>query len=132
MRTPLILVADDERDIVEIVCELLKEAGYLTVDANDGKQALKQVALHHPDGIVLDIKMPELDGLEVIRRLKSDALSQKIPVIVLTATQVIQESKEEFFRLGVFAVIAKPFEPDLLVDTVERAVPKGKKLTHAE
>ena len=124
MKQPLILVVDDEQDIAEIVCELLQGAGYATVEAHDGKRALEQCEHHHPNGIVLDIKIPEIDGTMVIRKLKGSPAFQKIPIIVLTATQIVQESKEELQRLGVFMVISKPFEPEVLVDTIRKAVPQ--------
>lgn len=118
----LVLVADDEKDIVEIVCEVLEDAGFETMEAYDGQQALEAIAGKRPDAIVLDIKMPVVDGIEVIRRLRADPALSTIPVVVLTATQVIHESKEQFRQLGVFAWLSKPFEPQELVAAVKKAV----------
>lgn len=122
MSKKLILVVDDEKDIVEIVCEILQDAGFETEQAYDGQQALEAVALKRPDGIVLDIKMPVIDGLEVIRRLRQDPQHHAIPVVVLTATQVIQEMKEKFEKLRVARWLSKPFEPEVLVAAVKEAV----------
>lgn len=118
----LILVVDDEKDIVEIVCEILQEAGFETEEAYDGQQALEAIALKRPDGVVLDIKMPVIDGLEVVRRLRQNPQHYSMPVVVLTATQVIEEMKEKFEKLRVSSWLSKPFEPEVLVAAVRKAV----------
>lgn len=119
---PLILVVDDERDIAEIVAELLGGEGYRTVRAYDGQEALTALGQHRPDAIVLDIKMPVMDGLEVLRRLRKDPDYLRLPVIVLTATRVITDLQNEFRQLGVYRWISKPFEPDHLIATVRSAL----------
>ena len=118
-------MVDDEKDIVDIICELLQGAGYSTMSANDGKQALEQLAKKRPSLIVLDIKMPVMDGLEVIRRMRSDPQFKKTPVVVLTATQVIHEAKEQFRQFDVAKWIAKPFEPNDLLGAVQKALEGG-------
>src|SRR6476659_4776814 len=80
---PTILVVDDEKNIVELVQLYLRSEGYQVEVAYDGREALDKVATLHPDLIVLDVMMPELDGLEVTRRLRRDG--GKTPVIMLTA-----------------------------------------------
>ena len=119
-----ILVVDDERDIVEIVRELLEGEGYETFPAYDGVEALEAAKTGRPDGIVMDIKMPGLDGIEVIRRLRADPTLFSTPVVVLTATQVIRESSEQFQQLNVHRWISKPFEPEDLIRAVAGAVKK--------
>ena len=125
MAGKLVLVVDDEKDIVDIICELLHGDGFTTISANDGKQALEQLTKKHPSLIVLDIKMPILDGLEVIRRMRSDPKLKRTPVVVLTATQVIHEVKEQFQQFGVAKWIAKPFEPNDLLSAVHKALEGG-------
>ena len=80
---PTILVVDDERNIVELVQLYLRSEGYQVEVAYDGREALDKVATLHPDLVVLDLMMPELDGWEVTRRLRRDG--GKTPVIMLTA-----------------------------------------------
>ncbi|MBI1806605.1 MAG: response regulator transcription factor [Ignavibacteria bacterium] len=82
--TKTILVVDDERDIVDLVKYNLVKEGYVVLTARTGKQALEQ-AQHHPQLILLDIMMPEYDGLEVLKRLKQNERTSHIPVIFLTA-----------------------------------------------
>jgi class 3 adenylate cyclase len=86
MRTPArILVVDDVADNVEILRMRLESLGYEVVVAVDGEQALEKVASDLPDQVLLDIMMPKIDGLEVVRRMKADATLPFIPVILVTA-----------------------------------------------
>ena len=118
----LVLVVDDEKDIAEIVSELLQGEGYRTAEAYDGRQALEALRRQRPDGVVMDIKMPVLDGLEVIRRARADPALASLPIVVLTATRVVEELEEEFRQLKVRHWITKPFEPEELVRTVAEAL----------
>ncbi len=118
----LILVADDEKDIAEIVCEMLEGEGYETVQAYDGEEALRIIRGRRPGAAVLDIKMPGIDGLEVIRRLRQDPDLKALPIVVLTATRIIRELEEEFRQLQVHSWMAKPFEPDHLIAAVKSAL----------
>src|SRR5216684_304488 len=86
MRDPArILVVDDVADNVEILRMRLSALGYEVVEATDGEQALAKVAETLPDLVLLDIMMPKIDGLEVVRRLKADTTLPFIPVILVTA-----------------------------------------------
>src|SRR5205809_893087 len=86
MRNPArILVVDDVADNVEILRMRLESLGYEVVVAVDGEQALEKVASDLPDLVLLDIMMPKIDGLEVVRRMKADASLPFIPVILVTA-----------------------------------------------
>ncbi|HEY2875517.1 MAG TPA: response regulator, partial [Reyranella sp.] len=86
MREPArILVVDDVADNVEILRMRLSTLGYDVVEANDGEQALASIAADPPDLILLDVMMPKIDGLEVVRRLKADKSLPFIPVIMVTA-----------------------------------------------
>ena len=118
----LILVVDDERDIAEIVSELLQGEGYRTTVAYDGQEALAALREHRPDAVVLDIKMPVMDGLEVIHRMRADPAFQDMPIVVLTATRVIKELEQEFRQCRVYHWISKPFESDELVRSVTNAL----------
>lgn len=117
-----VLVVDDERDIAEIVSELLEGAGLRTLRAHGGREALEAMALHHPDAVVMDIKMPVIDGLEAIRRVRQNPALQATPIVVLTATRVIAELQEEFRQLRVHSWLSKPFEPDQLIAAVRNAL----------
>lgn len=104
-----ILVVDDERFNINVLVDLLKDE-YKMMAAKDGAMALKAVGVNPPDLILLDIMMPEMDGFEVIQKLKSNPETANIPVIFLTAkTEAADETKG--FELGAVDYIAKPFNP---------------------
>jgi DNA-binding response OmpR family regulator len=115
---PTILVVDDEPNIVELVRLYLRSEGYQVEVAYDGREALEKASTLHPDLVVLDVMMPELDGYEVTRRLRQDG--GKTPVIMLTAKGE-DADKVEGLDLGADDYLAKPFNPRELVSRV-RAV----------
>jgi CheY-like chemotaxis protein len=80
-----ILVTEDDADTNEILCRLLKIAGYCAVGARDGEQALAMLAGQRPDLVILDMMMPGIDGIEVLRRLRSDPAAATLPVIMYSA-----------------------------------------------
>ena len=80
-----ILAVDDEADILQLLCYNLKSAGYGVIEAKDGPEAIELAKERSPDLIVLDIMLPNMEGTEVLRRLKRDASTANIPVIMLTA-----------------------------------------------
>lgn len=123
---PLILVVDDAPDNIEIVRVRLESQAYEVITATDGVEALEQVRVHLPDLILLDVVMPRLDGLETVRRLKSDASLPFIPVVMLTAQN---DPKEVVAGLdaGADEFLSKPFDPGALLARV-RAMLRTKVL----
>src|SRR5690242_9350663 len=80
-----ILVVDDEPDAVELIAFNLRGAGYDVITAEDGEEALKKARQARPDLIVLDLMLPEIDGLEVCRMMRNDPNISKTPIVMLTA-----------------------------------------------
>jgi DNA-binding response OmpR family regulator len=112
-----VLVVDDEPTIVEVVARYLERAGYRTRVAADGLEAIDAVALDRPDLVVLDLMLPGLDGLEVMRRLRGQGPGA-IPVILLTAKG--EESDRVIgLRLGADDYVVKPFSPAELIARVD-------------
>lgn len=109
-----ILIVDDEEDIREVVRISLEEfAGWRTIAATSGITGL-QVAKTTPiDAILLDISMPDMDGLQMCEELQADPHTQNIPVIVLTA-KVLPSDRQRFAELNVAGVITKPFDPIII------------------
>jgi two-component system alkaline phosphatase synthesis response regulator PhoP len=106
-----ILIVDDEPQIVEICKDYLKAAGYETVTANNGQQGVSLARREKPDLIVLDLMMPEMDGLEVTRTIRRES---DVPIIMLTA-RVEETDKLIGLELGADDYITKPFSPRELV-----------------
>jgi two-component system, OmpR family, alkaline phosphatase synthesis response regulator PhoP len=106
-----ILIVDDEPQIVEICKDYLKAAGYETVTASNGMQGVSLARREKPDLIVLDLMMPEMDGLEVTRTIRRES---DVPIIMLTA-RVEETDKLIGLELGADDYITKPFSPRELV-----------------
>ena len=114
---PLVLVADDEPRITKLVALTLHDEGFRVVTAGGGEEALKKAEEIRPDIVLLDIVMPDLDGIEVMRQLRE---WRPVPVILLTAKGSTSD-KAKGLDLGADDYIAKPFHPDELAARV-RAV----------
>lgn len=114
---PLVLVADDETRITKLVSLALREQGFRVVTAGGGQEAIDMAEQYRPDVIVLDIVMPDLDGIEVMRELQG---RRPVPIILLTAKGSTSE-KAQGLDLGADDYIAKPFHPDELAARI-RAV----------
>jgi signal transduction histidine kinase len=113
----LILAVDDISKNLQVVGTLLRREGYRIVPATSGAQALERVRAETPDLILLDLMMPDMDGLEVCRRLKADALTLPIPVIFLTASNEM-EHLVQGFEVGAVDYVTKPFNPPELLARV--------------
>ena len=114
-----ILVADDEQEIRNLLDHFLEGQGYEVVLASDGNQALKLAAEENPQLIILDIKMPGLDGLEVCKRLKEKEQTKLIPVIVITG---FEDNKMQALDIGADDFVNKPFDMAEIYSRVKSAL----------
>jgi PleD family two-component response regulator len=105
-----ILVVDDDPNIRELIVETLGKDRFKPMEARDGKEALKICETERPDIIVLDVMMPDLDGLEVCLRLRGEILTSHIPIILLTAKGML-EDKIKGMETGADDYLTKPFDP---------------------
>ena len=112
-----VLVVDDEPTIAEVVSRYLERAGYVSSIASDGISALEQAARRRPDLVVLDLMLPGIDGLEVMRRLREQD-RDRIAVILLTAKGE-ESDRVTGLRLGADDYVVKPFSPAELVARVD-------------
>jgi two-component system phosphate regulon response regulator PhoB len=109
-----ILLVDDEAEIVELLEYNLRQAGYTVVTARDGASALAEIRRQRPDIILLDLMLPDVAGTEICRRLRRDASTQTIPVIMITARGE-EIDRVVGFEIGADDYIVKPFSPRELV-----------------
>jgi len=110
---PLVLVADDDEDILTLVCYRMEKAGYEVVRARDGEEALQLASELLPALAILDVMMPKADGYEVTRRLREQETTSRMPIILLTARS--QEADvQRGFEAGADDYIRKPFSPQEL------------------
>ena len=120
-----IMVVDDNPDIITIVKTILEGKGYSVFSASSGPELLNLLKNQKPDLIVLDIMMPEMDGLEVLSRLKAVTDTATIPVILLTA-KVQYEDVLGGYKLGADYYITKPFTSTQLVNGINLLLGEGK------
>lgn len=117
-----IVVADDEPFILSALQDTLSE-DYSVYTASNGKEAIKIVEKVMPALVILDVMMPEMDGLEACKQLKKNKETASIPVIILTAKGQITDI-EKGFKSGADAYVVKPFSPARLIEKVEEIFEK--------
>ena len=115
---PLVLIADDDEDILTLVALRFRRSGLEVILARDGEEALELIKTRAPDAAVLDIAMPKLTGLEVVRRIRGSEATKTLPIVLLTAL-----AGEKDVDLGLDAgadeYITKPFSPQDLYTCVQ-------------
>ncbi|MEM7771372.1 MAG: response regulator [Cyanobacteria bacterium P01_E01_bin.6] len=118
MNSKRLLIVDDEESIQKVVSLSLKmEANWNTITASSGQEGIRQAEIHQPDAILLDVMMPEIDGIATFEALHRNPKTKPIPVILLTAKTQTSE-KRLFQKLGVAGVITKPFNPLTLASQI--------------
>jgi two-component system, OmpR family, response regulator VicR len=121
-----ILCIEDEPEMIDLIRLILGRRGFEVSGATGGKAGLDAVRAEHPDLVLLDLMMPDMDGWEVYQQMKADESTRHIPVIVVTAKA---QSIDKVLGLHIAKVddyIAKPFSPQELLSSVEKTLgPKG-------
>ena len=102
-----ILVADDETPIVALLHDLLENEGHSVIVAHNGREALALARAAHPDLILSDIMMPLMDGMQLVRMLREEAITREVVVILMSAAQ-----PPDLVSVGAAAFLAKPFDLD--------------------
>jgi phosphate regulon transcriptional regulator PhoB len=123
--TGRVLVVEDERDVAELLRYNLSKDGYDVVLAANGSDAVKQAHEAHPDVVLLDIMVPQLNGWEICRRLKQDAETRAIPVIMVTG-RVEEGDKVLGFEVGADDYVTKPFSFRELLARIRAVARRGR------
>jgi two-component system, OmpR family, KDP operon response regulator KdpE len=113
--TPVVLICDDEPQILRALRVILRDAGFEALPANSGEEALDAAALRHPDAAIVDLVLPDLDGVEVCRRLREWS---EMPIIVLSAVGE-EDVKVRALAAGADDYVTKPFGPRELIARLE-------------
>jgi DNA-binding response OmpR family regulator len=121
---PKVLVVDDEPDAIDLIKFNLKGAGYEVITAVDGDEALKKARSQLPDLIILDLMLPEVDGLEVCKILRRDQRVSATPILMLTA-KAAEIDRVLGLELGADDYVTKPFSPRELILRVKRLLRSG-------
>ena len=116
MRKQILVVEDNEKNM-KLVRDVLQAKGYGTLEATTGGRAVELATEHAPDLVLMDIELPDIDGVETLRLLRADERTVSIPVLALTA-QAMQGDRERFLAAGFDGYVSKPVNIVELVDTV--------------
>jgi CheY-like chemotaxis protein len=113
-----ILLVDDDPDLRELYARFLDDAGYCVAVARNGAEAVDVAEMVRPHAIVMDISMPQMNGCEATRRIKSTDTTREIPVVALTSAS-LDEMGEELSRSGFERVLSKPFAAPALAEVLD-------------
>jgi DNA-binding response OmpR family regulator len=115
-----VLIADDDQSVRTMVRTLLESEGYEVLEASDGQETLDVIGSRSPDVLVLDVRMPKLDGMGVLRKLQGESGTTQ-RVVMLTGA-VEEEDHLRAWGAGADDYVTKPFEPEALVGAIERVI----------
>jgi two-component system cell cycle response regulator DivK len=117
MAGKLVLIVEDNDKNLELVRDILEFRGFQTLAASNGHTAVELARIHQPDLVLMDIQLPDLDGVSALRQLRSDAATRAIPVVALTAF-AMTEDRARLLEAGFDGYLAKPIDVRTLPDTV--------------
>ena len=120
-----VLVVDDSEDMRTMLGRLVERAGYHALYAGDGQSSLDQAQQHHPDLVLMDLSLPDMDGWEAVRRLRAMEAFRTIPIIAVTA-HVSPADQERALAVGCSVHIGKPFKTATLLESIQRLL-EGEK-----
>jgi CheY-like chemotaxis protein len=119
-----VLCIEDEAGMLDLLQLILEAAGYVCLRAEDGDEGLEMMRREHPDVVLLDLMLPEVDGAEVLLRKKQDATIRDIPVIAVTALSSPFDQLMWKRHTEIKTYIAKPFSRKQLLEAIAQALPK--------
>jgi two-component system cell cycle response regulator DivK len=119
MAAKQILVVEDNEKNMKLFRDVLRATGYRTLEASTGGQALLLAATHRPALVLMDIRLPDMDGMEALSRLRMDERTASIPVLAVTA-QAMKGDSERFREAGFDGYLSKPVDIDAFLATVEQ------------
>jgi two-component system cell cycle response regulator DivK len=119
-----ILVVEDNEMNMKLFRDILVATGYRTIEAATGGRAIELAAEHAPDLVLMDIQLPDLDGVQALERLRADERTAAIPVLAVTA-QAMQGDRERFLGAGFDGYVSKPVNVRELISTVRRHCDEG-------
>lgn len=122
-RAPRIFIAEDDESILDLLVTRLRIAGYHTLHERDGLAALETIKRSRPNACILDVNMPSLDGFSLLKRLRADASTAHVPILILTARRGTDDIKTAI-RLGATDYLSKPFNDEQLLARVARLLRK--------
>ena len=126
MTSPQVLVVEDNARNMKLFRDVLHASGYRTLEASTGERAVELVFEHRPDLVLMDIQLPDIDGVEALDRLRADQRFSSVPVLALTA-QAMEGDREGFLAAGFDGYLSKPVNIAEFVATVRRYCEAGSR-----
>ena len=126
MTGPQVVVVEDNRRNMKLFREVLHASGYRMLEAETGEQAVALTTEHGPDLVLMDIHLPDIDGVEALRQLRADERTASVPVLALTA-QAMEGDRERFLAAGFDGYLSKPVNITDLLDAVRRHCEGGSR-----
>ncbi|MGO9413931.1 MAG: response regulator [Syntrophobacteraceae bacterium] len=123
---PKVLVIEDNEQNLYLITFLLKHHGYDVIQAMDGLSAIEIAMKTHPDLILLDIQLPEMDGYTVASRFRSESAFADVPIIAVTSYAMVGD-REKSIDAGCTGYIEKPIDPDTFIPELRKYLPSGRK-----
>lgn len=115
-----ILVVDDEKGITDLVKDMLESSGHMCTTANSGPECLNLIRTNAFDLLLLDIAMPEVSGIDVVKKIKEDSTLDQIRIVFFTASFLTEEEREDLKKLGVLDCLTKPFTEAKLLEMMTK------------
>ena len=122
-RRQILVVEDNERNM-KLFCDILQASGFGTLEATTGERAVEVALEHGPDLVLMDIQLPDIDGVAALGRLRADGRTASLPVLALTA-QAMEGDRERFLAAGFDGYLSKPVDIAEFVATVKRYCEDG-------
>ena len=121
---PMVLIVEDNERNLELVRDLLELRGFRTLQATSGEAGIALAHEHRPDVVLMDVQLPDVDGVDALGRLRADPLTARIPVVALTAF-AMKEDRARFMAAGFDGYLMKPIDIRTLPDEVRRYCARG-------
>lgn len=118
------LIIEDNENNLELIKFILEKANYKTRFVMTGLEGIQQVITIPPDFVILDIQLPDINGLEVLKRIRAHPIGKDIPIIAMTS-YAMSGDKEKLLAAGCTAYIEKPIDPLLVIGQIEKAIGRG-------
>jgi two-component system cell cycle response regulator DivK len=120
-----ILIVEDNEKNMKLVRDILRHNGHATLEATTGRDGVRLAVAHRPDLILMDIQLPDIDGIEALRRIREDASLDAIAVVAVSAS-VMPDDKQKVVTSGFDAFVSKPINLKQFLDTVQRFLAQGR------
>jgi CheY-like chemotaxis protein len=115
------LVIEDNEDNMQLITFILEKNGYSTIRAENGRMGIELALKEKPDFIILDIQLPDMNGLEVLKEIRSSKANKKIPIIAMTS-YAMSGDREKLIEAGCSGYIEKPINPEIVIDQIREVI----------